>query len=283
MQVRALERELLARLQPLGAEARPTARLLLEHFTGLDAVAAALAPEAEADPERVREIWRAAAGVLQGRPVQYLLHEAWFYGRRFKVDERVLIPRPETEELVHWLLAEHPDAACCRLADWCTGSGCIALTVALERPSWSCTAMDAFAPVLEVARGNGAAMAAPVRWQQRDLLSDVPLPQETAFYDLITCNPPYVREGERSQLPERVRAHEPAAALFVPDDDPLRFYRAVAGWGRHALRKGGEIYLEINECLGAETAQLLQSQGYAVALRRDMQGKERMIKAIRTA
>ena len=283
MQVRALERELLARLQPLGAEARPTARLLLEHFTGLDAVAAALAPEAETAPETVREIWQAAAGVLQGRPVQYLLHEAWFYGRRFKVDGRVLIPRPETEELVHWLLTEHPDAERCRLADWCTGSGCIAVTVALERPSWSCTAMDAFVPVLEVARENGAALSAPVRWQQRNLLSDAPQPEETAFYDLITCNPPYVREGERPRMPERVRAHEPASALFVPDEDPLRFYRAVAGWGLHALRRKGEIYLEINECLGTETAQLLQSQGYAVELRRDMQGKERMIKAIRKA
>ena len=280
MRIRALEKELLSRLQPLGLEAQPVTRLIMEHFTGRNALYVSLHPEDEADPEAEAAALEAAAVVGQGMPVQYVLREAWFYGRRFKVDERVLIPRPETEELVHWLLGEHPDAEQCRMADWCTGSGCIAVTVAVERPSWQCVAMDAFGPVLELARENGEALGAAVRWQQRDLLTDAVLPQERAFYDLITCNPPYVREGERLQVPDRVKLHEPAAALFVPDDDPLVFYRALAGWGRVALLEKGAIYLEINESLGMETSELLQSQGYDVELRRDMQGKERMIKAI---
>lgn len=281
MRIRALEKELLSRLQPLGLEAQPVTRLIMEHFTGRNALYVSLHPEDEADPDAEAAALEAAAVVGQGVPVQYVLREAWFYGRRFRVDERVLIPRPETEELVHWLLGEHPDAERCRMADWCTGSGCIAVTVAVERPSWQCAAMDAFGPVLELARENGEALGAAVRWQQRDLLTDAVLPQERAFYDLITCNPPYVREGERLQVPDRVKLHEPAAALFVPDDDPLVFYRALAGWGRVALRNKGAIYLEINESLGMETSELLQSQGYDVELRRDMQGKERMIKAIK--
>ena len=281
MRIRALEKELLSRLQPLGLEAQPVTRLIMEHFTGRNALYVSLHPEDEADPDAEAAALEAAAVVGQGVPVQYVLREAWFYGRRFRVDERVLIPRPETEELVHWLLGEHPDAERCRMADWCTGSGCIAVTVAVERPSWQCAAMDAFGPVLDLARENGEALGAAVRWQQRDLLTDAVLPQERAFYDLITCNPPYVREGERLQVPDRVKLHEPAAALFVPDDDPLVFYRALAGWGRVALRNKGVIYLEINESLGMETSELLQSQGYDVELRRDMQGKERMIKAIK--
>lgn len=281
MRIRALEKELLSRLQPLGLEAQPVTRLIMEHFTGRNALYVSLHPEDEADPDAETAALEAAAVVGQGVPVQYVLYEAWFYGRRFKVDERVLIPRPETEELVHWLLGEHPDAERCRMADWCTGSGCIAVTVAVERPSWQCVAMDAFGPVLELARENGEALGAAVRWQRRDLLTDAVLPQERAFYDLITCNPPYVREGERLQVPDRVKLHEPAAALFVPDDDPFVFYRALAGWGRVALREKGVIYLEINESLGMETSELLKSQGYDVELRRDMQGKERMIKAIK--
>lgn len=281
MRIKALEKELLSRLQPLGLEAQPVSRLIMEHFTGRNALYVSLHPEDEADPDAEVAALGAAVSVGKGVPVQYVLHEAWFYGRRFKVDERVLIPRPETEELVNWLLEEHPDAERCRMADWCTGSGCIAVTVAVERPSWQCAAMDAFGPVLELARENGEALGAAVQWQQRDLLTDAVLPQERAFYDLITCNPPYVREGERLQVPDRVKLHEPAAALFVPDDDPLVFYRALAGWGRISLRENGAIYLEINESLGMETSELLQSQGYDVELRRDMQGKERMIKAIR--
>jgi len=281
MQIKSLEKELISSLQPLEREARPTARLILEHFTGADAVSVTLSPEREVGEPVVARIRDAVCEIMKGRPLQYVLNESWFYGRRFKVDERVLIPRPETEELVHWLLAEHSDAARCRLADWCTGSGCIAVTVAKERPSWECLAMDAYAPVLGLARENGELLGAAVQWQQRDLLADAVLPNEMGHYDLIACNPPYVREGERSRVPDRVKSYEPASALFVPDDDPLRFYRAVAGWGLQALRDEGEIYMEINECLGMETAKLLQSKGYDVELRRDMQGKERMIKAIK--
>ena len=279
MRLRQLEKSLMQRLGSLGAEARPVTRLIVEHFTGRNALYVSLHPDEESGQEAETAAFEAAAGVEKGVPVQYLLHEAWFYGRPFYVDGRVLIPRPETEELVHWLLSCHPVAGRLMVADWCTGSGCIAVTLAMERPGWSCSGYDAFEPVLQVARRNAESLGAEVRWLCRDLLADSAAADDS--YDIIISNPPYVRESERPLMPVRVTGHEPPAALFVPDGDPLLFYRALAGWGRGALRDGGEIYIEINEALGPETAALLRDSGYRdVEIRRDMQGKERMIKAV---
>lgn len=280
MRLNVLERELKLRLHFLGEEAYPTLRLLVEHYTGADAIAAALHPETEVGESAIEEILYAVSELEKGRPVQYVLREAWFYGRLFTVDERVLVPRPETEELVHWLLAEHPDAEKCRVADWCTGSGCIAVTLAAERPSWRCEGIDAFEPVLQVARENAAKASADVSFRLGDLLSDAGLSSDDGGYDILVSNPPYVRLCEKSLMPARVRDYEPAAALFVPDDDPLLFYRALALWGRNALRRNGQLYVEINEFLAPETVGLFRAHGYGeVTLRQDMHGKNRMIRA----
>ena len=279
MQIKKLSDRLSERLRFLESEARPALQWLMEYHTGKDAFFVQLNPEAEVEDAVVERLRLAVDELEKGVPLQYVLHEAWFYGQAFHVDENVLIPRPETEELVHWLLQDAAPDSFGKLLDVCTGSGCIALTFALQRPGWQCTGLDAFDSVLAVARRNAEKLHAAVEWRRCDVLSPVFL-QEAGAYDVIVSNPPYVMEREKAEMPERVKCHEPGAALFVPDDDPLRFYRAIAAHARKHLVENGSIYLEINEKLGKETVSLLRDCGFTeVELRQDLQGKDRMIKA----
>lgn len=279
MQIKALSSRLSERLRFLEAEARPTLQWLMEYHTGKDAFFVQLNPEAEVEDEVVARLDQAVDELEKGVPLQYVLHEAWFYGQAFHVDENVLIPRPETEELVHWMLQDTAPDSAGSLLDVCTGSGCIALTFALQRPAWKCTGLDAFGPVLDVARLNAEKLHAAAEWRCCDVLSPAFL-QEDGTYEVIVSNPPYVMEREKPEIPERVRCHEPQAALFVPDDDPLCFYRAIAYFARGHLAEKGALYLEINEKLGKETVALLRESGFTeVELKHDLQGKDRMIKA----
>ncbi len=225
------------------------------------------------------EAIRSAVGrVIAGLPLQYATGVAYFDGEYFNVDNRVLIPRPETSELVHWVCQE----ISCKestpsVLDVGTGSGCIALSVKRRCPNANVSALDVSDGALEVASANAKALDLHVDLVQMDILQSCP----TACYDVVVSNPPYVMERERSSMEKNVLDHEPALALFVPDDDPLVFYRTIA---RHCMRgllaNDGSLFFEINEALGDEMAQMLQAEGFgSVELRKDYCGKDRMIKA----
>ncbi len=240
-------------------EARINALILLEEFFGWAAHTIFTDCEAPVDADdatRLR-LEKAVAQMQAHRPLQYVLGKAWFGNRTFRVDERVLIPRPETEELVRLIIKENTGKNQ-KILDIGTGSGCIAVTLALELPSASVTAVDVSPGALAVALENATALGAAVRFLACDILRETPPGQ----YDVMVSNPPYVCESERAAMRPNVLDHEPGTALFVPDGDPLLFYRRIAELGQQALRPGGRLYFEINERMGARVESLLRLHGY---------------------
>ena len=234
---------------------------------------------------------------LEVEPIQYILGFADFYGRRFNVSPAVLIPRPETEFLCHTILAAAPApsssqgnreyaprseseaAAPVQIIDLCTGSGCIAWTLAAEIPGAEVTGVDISPEALTVARGQQVACHRAPSFVQADILADPPASLPEASFDLLTANPPYVMDRERAAMRPNVLEHEPALALFVPDEDPLVFYRAVARWARTLLRPGGWGYAEINALLGPETAAVFRDAGFSgVSLLQDLGGASRFVR-----
>lgn len=251
------------------------------------------------------------ARLRNGEPIQYILGFADFYGRRFNVSPAVLIPRPETEFLCHTILSGKPAtppagtpsvsftetreyalstegvpavsesgaAAPVHMIDLCTGSGCIAWTLAAEIPGAEVTGVDISPEALTVARGQQVACHRAPSFVQADILADPPASLPEASFDLLTANPPYVMNRERAAMRPNVLEHEPALALFVPDEDPLVFYRAVARWARTLLRPGGWGYAEINALLGPETAAVFRDAGFSgVSLLQDLGGASRFVR-----
>jgi release factor glutamine methyltransferase len=214
-------------------------------------------------------------------PVQYVLGETEFAGLRLRVTPAVLIPRPETEELVEWIVQDYAQAPPPGvLLDLGTGSGALAVALTKRLAPARALALDLSPAALAVARENAAQCGADVAFFQADMLALEP--GDWPELDLIVSNPPYVCLSEAAQMHPNVLRHEPHLALFVPDGDPLRFYRALGQFACQKLRPGGRVYLEINEQLGAETAGLLASLGLRhPQLRRDLHGKERMLRAER--
>lgn len=212
----------------------------------------------------------------QGEPLQYIEGKAPFCGMEFAVNSSVLIPRPETAELVDWIVCEHATKQP-RILDLGTGSGCIAIALSKQLPQATIEACDISAEALTVAKENARMNEAPVSFFTHDMLDlGTPLPHS---YDILVSNPPYIRQSEAADMSIQVTEWEPHTALFVPDDDALRFYRAIAELGQtEALRPGGHIYVEINQALGKETVALFEAYGYQdVELRKDIYGNERMI------
>lgn len=217
--------------------------------------------------------------LLQHEPIQYVLNEAWFCGLKFYVDKNVLIPRPETEELVEWVISD------CKfpidtlsILDIGAGSGCIpiALKKRLAKAEvWSC---DTSPEALNIANKNATALGINVKFVQLDFLNKAQT-EILPCFDIIVSNPPYIPLKDKVTMHRNVADHEPGIALFVPDDDALIFYKSIAGFGKTHLLKKGIVYTEIHEDLGKEASAIFQSQGYEVVLKKDMQGKERMIKA----
>lgn len=212
--------------------------------------------------------------LLRYEPIQYIEGKARFLGRDFHVEPGVLIPRPETEELVERMLKEVPAKA--HIADIGTGSGCIAVTLALEVPGAQVQAWDISEAALQVAKQNAQALQADVDFIQRDVL--VWEPDERETLDIIVSNPPYVTEAERDEMEPNVLLYEPEGALFVPNNDPLRFYRRIGQLGRDLLVPGGKLYFEINRAYGEETCALLRRQGYTdVHTDKDLSGNDRFV------
>lgn len=210
-------------------------------------------------PEEQKKEWQEILKQLhEGRPVQYVLGQAEFLGRPFRVTPEVLIPRPETEELVRLILSFFPENSRASALDLCTGSGCIAVTLALC--GMDVTATDISREALAVARDNAETLGANITFRKEDLLA---APDYTdALFDLVVSNPPYVCESEKREMAPHVLNHEPSLALFVPDDDPLRFYRAIARVAKTGLKPGGLLALEINRAFSGDVAELLKKYGF---------------------
>ena len=265
---------LTERLVPLygGREARAIARNAVAELAGLPLSALLTDPGAELAVEGLEE---AAARLAAGEPLQYVVGHTEFYGRRFAVREGVLIPRPETEELAAWIAQAETEAA--TLLDVGTGSGCIAATLALALPGAQVYAADISDTALETAARNCRALGAGVILRKADALSDLAEVFPGPF-DVIVSNPPYVPQSDRAAMHPNVRDHEPGLALFVPDDDALRFYRAIARAGRRMLRPGGKLYFEIYERSAGQMRLLLGEEGYTdTEVREDLNGKPRMV------
>lgn len=224
----------------------------------------------------VEKLRKVLVELQKKRPIQYIFGNAYFHGHTFCVDESTLIPRPETEELVDMIVDENPQSDLAVL-DAGTGSGCIAISLALALKFSVVDAIDISENALAVARKNAETLKANVSFKCMDMLN---LRQEAGAYDIVVSNPPYITESEKGNMDRNVLDYEPSEALFVPDNDPLRFYRALAGFGKDALRPGGKLYFEINSRFPEEIAQLLLECGYEeVAVRRDMQGLPRFATA----
>lgn len=264
-------------------EARALAFVVLEDAFGLSRTDIYLGkdtPFSEDDTIRLEKILRR---LEQGEPVQYAIGTAQFCDLTFRVTPDTLIPRPETEELVGWVASLLPSDAPCSVLDVGTGTGCIAISLAKQFPRAQVTAWDISEEALAVARQNAETNGVTVDFCQKDVLevvneSAASMPTHAPLY--IVSNPPYICERERTEMEAHVLDYEPASALFVPDADPLLFYRALARLGQQL--NASAVLVEINQAYGQETVRMFQSNGYSnVELRRDIYGKDRMIKAVR--
>ena len=219
------------------------------------------------------------ARLRKNEPIQYIIGIETFCGLTFEVTPDVLIPRPETRELVEWIVDDWKAKPCCRILDIGTGSGCIPVSLAKMLDDAQVESWDISVEALQVARRNGVRNGVNVCFRQKDVLTAVP---EGNLYDVMVSNPPYIAESERVNMDANVLDWEPSIALFVPDADPLLFYRKIAELGLEMLAGGGALYFEINQAYGQETVRMLESMGYGqVELRKDGWGNDRMVKAVR--
>ena len=269
-------RQLWQRLVPVygEGEAQAIARLIYEVRYGLTLSDLLMGRDSSVPQDELEQI---AIRLERQEPVQYILGQADFCGRTFMVNKHVLIPRPETEELCQWIIAA--DAA--HILDIGTGSGCIAITLAAEMPEAEVTAWDISEEALKVAEENAKRTNVHVKFEQVDILH---LPSSilhlTSAFDLIVSNPPYICNKERETMETNVLEHEPHTALFVPDDNPLLFYRAIAQYGQTALKEGGWLYFEINPLYAEPLQDMLSKMSYHdIEIKEDQYGKQRMIRA----
>ena len=215
--------------------------------------------------------------LLQNEPIQYILGVETFCGLNFRVDKNVLIPRPETQELVEWILSDNKNLKDGRILDIGTGSGCIAITLAKNLPEVEVEAWDVSKGALQIATQNASDNEVRVHFVEQDVLAFIP---QGTYFDVMVSNPPYITEVEKNEMEANVLEWEPETALFVQDNDALLFYREIAALGCVMLKPGGMLYFEINRAYGAEMVEMLNGMGYSfVELRKDLFGNDRMVKA----
>lgn len=231
-------------------------RIIMEDVFHCDPVDVALRGERELPDFAQQRVADIIVRLRRHEPLQYIVGCARFHGHQFKVTPAVLIPRPETEQLVDLIIDENPGSDL-RVLDMGTGSGCIAISLARALKFAEVDALDVSRDALAVARENAATLKVKVRFFESDMLS----PQPPGRYDIIVSNPPYICWSEREAMDRNVKDYEPGQALFVPDNDPLLFYKAIARYASQSLERGGRLYLEINQRFGAEVKHLLQDNG----------------------
>lgn len=259
-------------------EAANIAELVMEHLTGLRRIDRMVLTDQKMSGEAEAKLAFCIMQLQMHMPVQYVLETAWFYGMQFYVNESVLIPRPETEELVDWIVGEYKEKPVPAVIDIGTGSGCIAIAVKKALPEATVYAMDISAEALQVAQKNAARQNAEIIFEQADILDGNSYSRLPSF-DIIVSNPPYIPAAEQANMAENVTTYEPHLALFVPDDRPLCFYEAIGSLASRNLKAGGSIYLEIHEGLGEATRLLYHNLGYSsTRIKKDMQGKDRMLR-----
>ena len=270
-------------LTPLydAGEAQAIVRTVLDVEYGMTLTDIICGKVNELSSDEERNLEEIIARLQNGEPVQYVLGEADFAGRTFHVEPGVLIPRPETAELCQWIEEEVSSLKADerkQILDICTGSGCIAITLGLTIPNSEVTGWDISEDALRIAQGNVEMLkAGNVRIEYQDALM---LPKAAEAADIIVSNPPYICEKEKADMEKNVLEHEPSIALFVPDEDPLKFYRAIAEYASSALKSEGALYFEINPIYEKETREMLQSLGFKdIETKEDAFGKKRMMKA----
>ena len=255
-------------------EVKALSMLICCDMLGVDALDIYMGKDIILSVKEEQELESILARLHNFEPIQYILGEARFLERTFRVAPGVLIPRPETEELVEMMLKELSPVS--RVLDVGTGSGCIAISLAKELPESQVTAWDVSGEALSIAAANSKALQASVRFEQRDVLTYEPCVADC--YDVIVSNPPYVTEAEKQEMEHNVLDWEPSLALFVPDTDPLRFYRRIAVLGLEMLTSGGKLYFEINRAFGKDTVAMLCETGYrAVRLQKDISHNDRFV------
>ncbi len=238
-------------------------------------------PEQAADKKKTGLLDEALQQLLLYRPVQYVLGETFFYQLKLKVNEYVLIPRPETEELVQWVIDDYQKLGennKLSILDIGTGSGCIAIALQKKLFAATVTAIEVSAAAMEIAKENAAGNKATIAFVQADFLNEAEW-KRLPVADIIVSNPPYIPVKEKEKLDHNVTRFEPHSALFVPDESPLLFYEKIVLFAKTQLNKGGKVYVEIHEAYAEETAAAFSKQFNIVEIKKDLQGKNRMIKA----
>lgn len=274
---------LVKELQPLydEREAAAIAHELLLHITGLDRTQRLIRKDTVLTQALQQQYDLSLTSLKTGRPLQYVTHSSWFMGREYYVNEHVLIPRPETEELVQWISDDWAGSnKHNRMLDIGTGSGCIPISLKLSIPLSDVAACDISGPALEVAKKNAQHLKADIHFSQIDFLNPAEH-NKLGTYDVIVSNPPYIPISEKEKLHDNVKNHEPGLALFVPDSDALIFYRVIALFGKAHLNSIGYIYCELDAAHAMECKVLFEQEGYkSVEIRKDMHGNWRMLRAV---
>ncbi|MBP5628437.1 MAG: peptide chain release factor N(5)-glutamine methyltransferase [Bacteroidaceae bacterium] len=258
------------------SEAQALARMIVEDYLNLPF------PHVMAGISPALSVWEGQrldlciSRLLADEPVQHIIGHCTFCGHTFSVNPSVLIPRPETEQLVSMAMSLPALPEHAVVMDACTGSGCIAVSLKKEKPEWQLYACDASTEALQTARENATLNETDIAFSQVDVLSSE---RPTGPFDIIVSNPPYVMDKEKTSMEPRVLKHEPHMALFVPDDNPLIFYKAIAAWGKQSLNPGGWVVVEINPLLAEETSDIFTHQGYEnCEIINDIFGKQRFIR-----
>ena len=255
--------------------------LILEQFRNLKRIDLALQPDLEFSEAEISQWNLVLEQLKQEIPIQYILGKTHFYGLEFQVNPNVLIPRPETEELVDWIIKTNSNgkSSTIKILDIGTGSGCIAISLAKNLPNASVFALDVSKKALEIAQINALQNETKITFIENNILETTNFEQQ---FDVIVSNPPYVRNLEKAEIKKNVLENEPHLALFVTDDDALLFYRKIAQIAMKNLQSGGQLYFEINQYLGKETVDLLFDLGFQnIELRQDIYGNNRMISCIK--
>lgn len=258
-------------------EAAAITHELLYSITGLEKMDRLMRKDEQLTEAQQKLYDTGKTDLLKGMPLQYVTGTAWFMGKEYTVNEHVLIPRPETEELVDWIIKDHTNKQNISILDIGTGSGCIPISLQLSLPLATTLSCDISEDAIEVAKQNARRLEANVSFIKTDFLNQK-MWYNFDQYDVIVSNPPYIPQKEYENMHTNVRDYEPSLALFVPDDDPLLFYRNIAEFGKTNLKSGGIIYCELHKDHAEETERMFKEKGYRTEVRKDMHGNERMIR-----
>ncbi|WP_240615307.1 peptide chain release factor N(5)-glutamine methyltransferase [Pedobacter paludis] len=278
MRIVELEEHFLLELDEIydGDEARALFSLAAEHVLKLSPSKLRMVKDTSLTFIDFQKLLSILNDLKIGKPIQHILGEAHFYGSIFKVNEHVLIPRPETEELVDWIIHDLEGEENLNLLDIGTGSGCIPITIKKYLPQIKVSTIDISNRAIVTAQENAKTIGTEVKFIEADILTY----KTDLKYDIIVSNPPYIRALEKEAMHQNVLSFEPHIALFVSDEEPLIFYSKIADFAISNLNENGFLYFEINEYLGVETLDMLRDKGFNnMELRKDMQGKDRMVKA----